>query len=225
MVSSSGHGVTFINDRYPRATRGDGALQTAEDWQVHADARQEERLRRLRRDHPVRRDDRRERHGGRGERRDQGCGCRHGRGRQSGEGAPQNRRREEVMKVPLSGPEGAVRDHQGRDQRGDPAGARLLRVCRRAFCRVSSKRSGRATAESSTPSVSATGRTRSGSRLLALGIGRGDEVITVPVHLHCDRRGHQPHRGHAGLRGHRSEALHDARLSSSRRRSHRAPKR
>ncbi len=28
-----GHGVTFINDRYPRATRADGQLQTPEDWQ------------------------------------------------------------------------------------------------------------------------------------------------------------------------------------------------
>ena len=29
-----GHGVTFINDAYPRATRPDGAPQTEEDWQV-----------------------------------------------------------------------------------------------------------------------------------------------------------------------------------------------
>jgi acetyltransferase-like isoleucine patch superfamily enzyme len=28
-----GHGVTFINDRYPRATTADGRLQTADDWQ------------------------------------------------------------------------------------------------------------------------------------------------------------------------------------------------
>jgi acetyltransferase-like isoleucine patch superfamily enzyme len=27
-----GHGVTFINDRYPRATTGAGALQTEDDW-------------------------------------------------------------------------------------------------------------------------------------------------------------------------------------------------
>jgi acetyltransferase-like isoleucine patch superfamily enzyme len=27
-----GHGVTFINDRYPRATNGDGQLQTEADW-------------------------------------------------------------------------------------------------------------------------------------------------------------------------------------------------
>jgi acetyltransferase-like isoleucine patch superfamily enzyme len=27
-----GHGVTFINDRYPRATNADGALQTEADW-------------------------------------------------------------------------------------------------------------------------------------------------------------------------------------------------
>lgn len=29
-----GHNVTFINDRYPRATIVDGSLQTEEDWDV-----------------------------------------------------------------------------------------------------------------------------------------------------------------------------------------------
>jgi acetyltransferase-like isoleucine patch superfamily enzyme len=29
-----GHGVTFINDRYPRATTNDGNLQTEADWSV-----------------------------------------------------------------------------------------------------------------------------------------------------------------------------------------------
>ena len=29
-----GHGVTFINDSYPRATCADGALQTEADWKV-----------------------------------------------------------------------------------------------------------------------------------------------------------------------------------------------
>src|ERR1041385_14067 len=29
-----GHGVTFINDRYPRATNGTGELQTESDWKV-----------------------------------------------------------------------------------------------------------------------------------------------------------------------------------------------
>jgi UDP-2-acetamido-3-amino-2,3-dideoxy-glucuronate N-acetyltransferase len=29
-----GHGVTFINDTYPRATNPDGSLQTEEDWKV-----------------------------------------------------------------------------------------------------------------------------------------------------------------------------------------------
>ncbi len=29
-----GHGVTFINDSYPRATNGGGALQTESDWKV-----------------------------------------------------------------------------------------------------------------------------------------------------------------------------------------------
>src|SRR6202142_64380 len=29
-----GHSVTFINDSYPRATAGDGQLQTEADWKV-----------------------------------------------------------------------------------------------------------------------------------------------------------------------------------------------
>jgi acetyltransferase-like isoleucine patch superfamily enzyme len=29
-----GHGVTFINDSYPRATTGNGQLQTEQDWKV-----------------------------------------------------------------------------------------------------------------------------------------------------------------------------------------------
>ena len=29
-----GHNVTFINDKYPEATRADGSLQTEEDWSV-----------------------------------------------------------------------------------------------------------------------------------------------------------------------------------------------
>lgn len=29
-----GHGVTFVNDTYPRATTGDGTLQTEADWRV-----------------------------------------------------------------------------------------------------------------------------------------------------------------------------------------------
>jgi acetyltransferase-like isoleucine patch superfamily enzyme len=29
-----GHGVMFINDRYPRAATGSGALQTEADWTV-----------------------------------------------------------------------------------------------------------------------------------------------------------------------------------------------
>lgn len=29
-----GHGVTFVNDSYPRATTHDGALQTESDWKV-----------------------------------------------------------------------------------------------------------------------------------------------------------------------------------------------
>ena len=29
-----GHGVVFINDKYPRATNADGALQSDADWQV-----------------------------------------------------------------------------------------------------------------------------------------------------------------------------------------------
>jgi acetyltransferase-like isoleucine patch superfamily enzyme len=29
-----GHNVAFINDKYPRATKADGSLQTEEDWDV-----------------------------------------------------------------------------------------------------------------------------------------------------------------------------------------------
>lgn len=29
-----GHGVTFINDKYPRSTNGDGGLQSEADWKV-----------------------------------------------------------------------------------------------------------------------------------------------------------------------------------------------
>jgi acetyltransferase-like isoleucine patch superfamily enzyme len=29
-----GHGVTFINDSFPRATNADGSLQTESDWSV-----------------------------------------------------------------------------------------------------------------------------------------------------------------------------------------------
>ncbi len=29
-----GHGVTFINDKYPRSATSDGSLQTEEDWKV-----------------------------------------------------------------------------------------------------------------------------------------------------------------------------------------------
>ena len=29
-----GHGVTFVNDKRPRATDDDGALQTADDWEM-----------------------------------------------------------------------------------------------------------------------------------------------------------------------------------------------
>jgi len=29
-----GHGVMFINDKYPRATNGNGALQSEQDWSV-----------------------------------------------------------------------------------------------------------------------------------------------------------------------------------------------
>ncbi len=31
-----GHGVMFTNDRYPRATKADGGLQTEADWKVEA---------------------------------------------------------------------------------------------------------------------------------------------------------------------------------------------
>jgi UDP-2-acetamido-3-amino-2,3-dideoxy-glucuronate N-acetyltransferase len=33
-----GHGVIFVNDKYPRATTTDGRLQSADDWQLMASA-------------------------------------------------------------------------------------------------------------------------------------------------------------------------------------------
>jgi UDP-2-acetamido-3-amino-2,3-dideoxy-glucuronate N-acetyltransferase len=29
-----GHGVVFVNDKYPRATNGDGTLQSGDDWEL-----------------------------------------------------------------------------------------------------------------------------------------------------------------------------------------------
>lgn len=29
-----GHGVVFVNDKYPRATTDDGGLQTTDDWEL-----------------------------------------------------------------------------------------------------------------------------------------------------------------------------------------------
>ena len=43
-----GHGVTFINDTYPRATTGDGQLQTEADWKVEKTLVQEGRFDRVR---------------------------------------------------------------------------------------------------------------------------------------------------------------------------------
>jgi acetyltransferase-like isoleucine patch superfamily enzyme len=31
-----GHGVTFVNDKYPRATNAEGLLQTEKDWKVES---------------------------------------------------------------------------------------------------------------------------------------------------------------------------------------------
>ena len=67
-----GHGVTFINDTYPRATTADGELQTEADWKVETDAGQERRIDRLGRTILAESDGRRERHRGRGQRGDEG---------------------------------------------------------------------------------------------------------------------------------------------------------
>ncbi len=47
-----GHGVTFINDSYPRATSGRRKLQTEADWKVEPTIVQARRFHRFRRDHP-----------------------------------------------------------------------------------------------------------------------------------------------------------------------------
>ena len=39
-----GHGVTFINDSYPRAVTSDGHLQTERDWKVERHVGQEGRV-------------------------------------------------------------------------------------------------------------------------------------------------------------------------------------
>ena len=48
-----GHGVTFINDAYPRATTPSGELQTEADWKVETTRREAGRVDRLGRDHPA----------------------------------------------------------------------------------------------------------------------------------------------------------------------------
>ena len=48
-----GHGVTFINDTYPRATAADGNLQTEADWKVEKTVIKQGRVHRLRRDDSV----------------------------------------------------------------------------------------------------------------------------------------------------------------------------
>ena len=54
-----GHGVTFVNDKRPRATDAGGALQTEADWELLTNRGRARRLDRLRGDDPRRRADRR----------------------------------------------------------------------------------------------------------------------------------------------------------------------
>jgi len=75
-----GHGVVFINDRYPRSATDSGALQTD----------QEGRFFRLERHHPLRGHGRRGGHRGRGQRGDQGCTCSHHRRGKSGKDNPED---------------------------------------------------------------------------------------------------------------------------------------
>ncbi len=77
-----GHGVMFINDRYPRAT-ADGRLQTEADWQVVPTRIRQRSVARQRRRHSVRRHHRRERDDRRRRRGHARCG----RGRNGGRGA------------------------------------------------------------------------------------------------------------------------------------------
>ena len=70
-----GHGVTFINDTYPRATTEDGALQTEKDWKVEPYRDQAGSFRRIRRNHPLQRDGGRARDCRCGQRSNQRCSC------------------------------------------------------------------------------------------------------------------------------------------------------
>ena len=79
-----GHGVTFINDSYPRATTPDGELQTEKDWHVETTL--------VKRGASIgsgatilsKVDHRRKRHCRRGQRRDSRCAAEYDCGRQSG---------------------------------------------------------------------------------------------------------------------------------------------
>ena len=92
-----GHGVTFINDSYPRATTPTGELQTAGGLEGRADAGQEGRVDRLRRHDSLERRHRRARHRRRRQRGHSRRADRRHRGRQSGASAAIDRQRDREL--------------------------------------------------------------------------------------------------------------------------------
>ena len=175
-----GHNVTFINDMYPRSTVEGGGLQTEADWVCIPTLIKKGRLGRLQHDGPRRRDGGGEGDRGRGKRGDERRPPGDDRGREPGEGLAKNHRGEEKDESSLPGPESPVRADPRGDRGRDPAGARQDRLRGRPVRRPVRKGVRSVLRDASSPPGSAAARTPSGWPCWVLGIGPGDEVITVP---------------------------------------------
>ncbi len=86
-----GHGVIFINDKYPRATNGNGGLQSEERLACCSHPHQKRRFDRIRSDDPVQHYRRRKCHHRIGQRRHEGCAPEHSRGGSACANRPENR--------------------------------------------------------------------------------------------------------------------------------------
>ena len=85
-----GHGVMFINDKYPRAVNPDGQPQSSADWKVVPHRRPPRRLDRIERHDSLRRRDRRRRDCRRWQRGHPRCAAGSDRRRKPGAGAPRD---------------------------------------------------------------------------------------------------------------------------------------